>query len=454
MWCGMINNKVKIMRYKRKNKKKLCKKKNDIEDVPTEILSQNEIDQLLTAINLGYTEPEEFRPISNAKRIKIYDFKRPDRFTKEQIRTISIMHELFSRESSNQFSALLKNYSHVHVASVDQLTYEEFTRSIPTPTTVIPIEMKPIGKIIVEIDPAITFAIINRMFGGDNDEIFKAQHELTEIEKISMQTPVNLLLKSLQNIWKNNSVSLDIFQLSIDTMPQFIQITHPTEMGILVTCEIKIDEVEGMINIFYPYFTLETILNKLTAKNWYKRYYIQKSIPKTPNLIDVELCLRALLFRKEISIGELSNKLLINAVIPLEINEKINLFMANETRTLFYFETCPEEDSICKKIKLLNKINIMEKNYMNEKHNTDKISTNLNDVNVQLSVELGRKKMLIKDVLQLGEGSIIELDSLAGEPASLFANNVMIAKGEIIVVDENYGIRIIDILTEQQQQQF
>jgi flagellar motor switch protein FliM len=413
----------------------------------SEVLTQNEIDQLLAAINAGHdTEPEEFRPACDMRKVKIYDFKRPDKFTKEQIRTISMMHELFARELTGQFSALLKNNCHIHVASVDQLTYEEFIRSIPTPTTIFPIDMNPLGKAVAEIDPAITFAIINRMFGGENDELTKAQHELTEIEKISIKIPIDIMLKVMQNIWKNDFVPVEFILNSIDTTPQFIQITHPTEMGTLVTCEIKVDEVEGMINIFYPYLTFETILDKLNAQNWYKRYYNNKETFKKPILQSVELYLKALLFRKEISIGELKN---ISIGDEIKFKNNINLLIVDETRVLFSFEFSIKENEIYKQIKLLEKLNIMEKSYMNEKHTADKISVSLDDVNVQLSVELGRRKMFVKDILQLGEGSIIELDTLAGEPASIFANNVKIALGEIVVIDENYGIRVTDILDKE-----
>ena len=110
----------------------------------TEVLSQDEIDQLLTAISAGDTDTEDFRPTTDTRKIKIYDFKRPDKFSKEQIRTVSIMHETFARLTTTALSAQLRSMAHVHVASVDQLTYEEFIRSIPTPTTLAVINMDPL----------------------------------------------------------------------------------------------------------------------------------------------------------------------------------------------------------------------------------------------------------------------------------------------------------------------
>jgi flagellar motor switch protein FliM len=148
----------------------------------TEVLSQDEIDQLLSAINAGEPEEREEYRRFDTRKIKIYDFKRPDKFSKEQIRTVSIIHETFARMTTTVLSAYLRMPVHVHVASVDQLTYEEFIRSIPPPTTLGVIEMPPLRNFIVEIDPAVSFSIINRMFGGEGEGV-KKQHELTYRKK-------------------------------------------------------------------------------------------------------------------------------------------------------------------------------------------------------------------------------------------------------------------------------
>ncbi|MDR0643629.1 MAG: flagellar motor switch protein FliM [Treponema sp.] len=233
----------------------------------TEVLSQDEIDQLLTAINSGETEPEDFRPAETHK-IKIYDFKRPDKFSKEQIRTISIMHETFARLTTTSLSAQLRSMVHVHVASVDQLTYEEFIRSIPTPTTLAIINMDPLkGNAILEIDPAITFSIIDRLFGGSGQGT-KAHHELTDIETSVMEGIIVRILGNMREAW-TTVIDLRPRLGQIDTNPQFAQIVPPTEMVVLVTLETKVGEVEGMMNFCIPYLTIEPIISKLSAQFWY-----------------------------------------------------------------------------------------------------------------------------------------------------------------------------------------
>jgi flagellar motor switch protein FliM len=234
----------------------------------TEVLSQDEIDQLLTAINAGDTEPEVFKPAADTRKIKIYDFKRPDKFSKEQIRTVSIMHETFARLTTTSLSAQLRSMVHVHVASVDQLTYEEFIRSIPTPTTLAIINMDPLkGNAILEVDPAVTFSIIDRLFGGTGEGT-KFQHELTDIESAVMEGIIVRILGNLREAW-TQVIDLRPRLGQIDTNPQFAQIVPPTDMVVLVTLETKVGDVEGMMNFCIPYLTIEPIVNKLSVQFWY-----------------------------------------------------------------------------------------------------------------------------------------------------------------------------------------
>lgn len=234
----------------------------------TEVLSQDEIDQLLTAISSGDIETEEIRQPTDQRKIKIYDFKRPDKFSKEQIRTVSIMHETFARLSTTSLSAQLRSVCQVHVASVDQLTYEEFIRSIPNPTTLAVINMDPLkGSAIMEIDPSITFSIIDRLFGGQGEGA-KVTRDLTDIEQSVMEGIIVRILGNMREAW-SQVIDLRPRLGQIETNPQFAQIVPPTEMVVLVTLETKVGDVEGMMNFCIPYLTIEPIIGKLSAQYWY-----------------------------------------------------------------------------------------------------------------------------------------------------------------------------------------
>ena len=234
-----------------------------------EVLSQDEIDQLLQAISSGESESDDFKPVNDTRRIKIYDFKRPDKFSKEQIRTVSNMHESFARLTTTSLSAQLRTLVHVHVASVDQLTYEEFIRSIPTPTTLAVINMDPLkGNAVLEIAPEITFIMIDRLFGGSGDTGGKVNRDLTDIEQSVMEGIIVRILANMREAW-TQVIDLRPRLQQIETNPQFAQIVPPNEMVILVTLEIKIGEEAGMMNICIPYITIEPIVSKLSTSFYF-----------------------------------------------------------------------------------------------------------------------------------------------------------------------------------------
>lgn len=235
----------------------------------TEVLSQDEIDQLLTAISTGGPDTDDFKPVNDTRKIKIYDFKRPDKFSKEQLRTVSNMHETFARLTTTSLSAQLRSLVHVHVASVDQLTYEEFIRSIPTPTTLAVVNMDPLkGNAVLEIDPSITFCMIDRLFGGKGDTSSNKNRDLTDIEQSVMEGIIVRILANLREAW-TQVIDLRPRLGQIETNPQFAQIVPPSEMVVLITFETKVGEEEGMMNFCIPYLTIEPIVSKLSSQFWF-----------------------------------------------------------------------------------------------------------------------------------------------------------------------------------------
>lgn len=234
----------------------------------TEILSQDEIDALLTAISTGEVDTSEYSQAKEQKKVKIYDFRRPDKFSKDHIRTLQMMHETFARLTTTALSAQLRALVHVHVASVDQLTYEEFIRSIPNPTTLAVINMDPLkGSAVLEIDPSITFTIIDKLFGGMGEPV-KISRELTDIELSVMEGIIVRILGNLREAW-SNVIDLRPRLGNIETNPQFAQIVPPNDMVVLITLETKVGEVEGMTNLCIPYISIEPVISKLSAQYMY-----------------------------------------------------------------------------------------------------------------------------------------------------------------------------------------
>jgi flagellar motor switch protein FliM len=230
------------------------------------------------------------------------------------------MHETFARLATNNLSANLRSMVHVHVASVDQLTYEEFIRSIPTPTTLAVINMDPLkGNAILEIDPAITFSIIERLFGGTGEST-KSQHELTDIESAVMEGMIVRILGNMREAWAQ-VIDLRPRLGQIETTPQFAQIVPPTDMVVLVTLETKVGEVEGMMNFCIPYLTIEPIIGKLSAQFWYSS---ARRAATNENLNTLKEKLSTVEVAIVAEIGKIN--IPIKDVLSLRVNDVIRLF--------------------------------------------------------------------------------------------------------------------------------
>ena len=235
--------------------------------LPDEVLSQSEIDKLLQSINEGSVSADEMKGDESGRKIKVYDFKRPDKFSKDQIRTLYMLHESFARLLNTYLSTHLRTIVNVDVASVEQLTYQEFVQSMANPSVISVLGVPPLkGNIILEVGTEIAFAFIDRVFGGDGNTAMKTR-VLTEIEDAVMRRFVNTAMTHFKEAWANVTVMHPVLETT-ESNPQFTQIVPPSDMVVIVTLQMKVGEIEGMMNICIPYLVLEPIMSKLTTTFW------------------------------------------------------------------------------------------------------------------------------------------------------------------------------------------
>jgi flagellar motor switch protein FliM len=232
-----------------------------------EVLSQNEIDALLSAISSGEMDADELKQDEKNKRVKTYDFKRALRFSKDQIRSLTRIHENFARMLTTYYSARLRTFVQIAVASVDQVPYEEFIRSIPTMTILNTYSLSPLeGKILIEYDPTIAFAMLDRTLGGQGSNVNKINN-LTEIETTLMTQLFESSMENLKVAWQSLE-DVDPILEDFEINPQFLQMVSPNETVVVVTLNSTIGETTGMINICIPHVILEPIVSKLSIHYW------------------------------------------------------------------------------------------------------------------------------------------------------------------------------------------
>jgi flagellar motor switch protein FliM len=231
-----------------------------------EVLSQSEIDLLLSALSSGELTTEDIATTAQVK-IKEYDFRRPNKFSQEHLRTLSLIHDNFARMISNFLSAFLRTSVQIKVASLDQVTYEDFVVSLPAPTLLTVYTMHPLpGKAVMETNPAFVFPIIDLLFGGAG-EIPRKLRELTEIE-VSVLRNLNIrLLEHFSFAW-SDILSVSPKLEGTETNPQLTQIISPNETVAVLSLTASVGKSQGLINLCLPFLTLEPVIPKLSTRIW------------------------------------------------------------------------------------------------------------------------------------------------------------------------------------------
>lgn len=231
-----------------------------------DVLSQSEIDKLLSALSTGEVTADKIKA-EDERKVKNYDFKRPDKFSKDQLRTLSMMHENFARLLNTHLSTSLRTMVSVEVISVDQTTYQEFVQSIGNPSVIGVLNAAPLkGNMIVELNTGIAFAIIDRMFGGPGGNTLRPR-VLTDIEEAVVRRFIGKSNDFLKEAWENVTEMNPKLE-AIESNPAFVQIVPPSDMVIIITLQVKIGDVEGFMNLCIPYLVLEPIMSKLTTTFW------------------------------------------------------------------------------------------------------------------------------------------------------------------------------------------
>jgi len=271
----------------------------------TDVLSEENIETILSA--MGQQEP---KPVNKKRNVQTYDFKKALRFSQDQIRTLSRIHENFARLLTSYFSAQLRTYVQISVEAVEQLSYHEYIRNIRKKSIMGVFEATPLqGSMVMDFSPNVAYVMFDRLLGGQGT-ILEKENELTEIEISVIERVFAKSLDCFEEAW---SSVLKLFPelKEIEVNPQFLTMSPPNETVILVKLHTRIGEVEGLINICLPHVVLEQILPKLSAKHWLAN---QKKAIETHEVEALEeklqgttMEIKALLGKSTIELGDFLN---------------------------------------------------------------------------------------------------------------------------------------------------
>lgn len=242
-----------------------------------EVLDQSEIDALLAAVDTTEVkqEPTNTRIFGRTRRdpgqveVRPYDFKRPERVSKDQMRSLQTLHEGFARNFGAALSGFLRTIVEVKVATCEQMTYGEFISGLPNPTSFNLIEARPLeGQICLEVSPLIIYPIIDRLLGGTNKDLFIPQRPLTLIETRLIGSVTGRGLSALAEAWASIK-QIDFKITATESNPQLVQIVPPNEVVVVVGFELKMGNRAGTMNLCIPYNVIEPVMEELSAQSWF-----------------------------------------------------------------------------------------------------------------------------------------------------------------------------------------
>jgi flagellar motor switch protein FliM len=271
-------------------------------------------------------EPDDPPPVQTAvpigmkgrERVAPYDFKRPERVGKEQMRALQTLHEGFGRNFAAGLSALLRSMVEVKLTSVDQLTYSEFVFSLENPTCFNLLQASPLeGNLILDINPAILYPIIDRLLGGGREPTIMARRPLTEIELRIVSRITTLFLEELHRAWEN-VLDLRLEVLRVESNPQLAQIVPPNEVVVVMSFELTLGDVRGMMNLCIPYNAIERISGSLSANSWVA-YGRREATPE--NIEQITQSLRSSLVAMNVRLA--STKITAGDLIGLRVGDVI-----------------------------------------------------------------------------------------------------------------------------------
>ncbi|KYH34792.1 flagellar motor switch protein FliM [Clostridium tepidiprofundi DSM 19306] len=299
-----------------------------------EVLSQSEIDALLSALSSGELEPEQLESEEEKHKVKLYDFRSPQKFTKEHLRTLELIHDNYARIISTYLTAQVRTSVKIKIETIQQITYEEFIHSIPNPTILTIFRMPPLsGSILFETNPEFVYQVVDILLGGNGERRTKSR-EFSDIDKNIIRKINEGMISNLNLAWEDVLEVVPEIE-GLETNPALNQTLAPNEAVALITFSVEMGENNTFLNICIPYLSIEKVLDKLVVQYWFRgnnQELLENSkelVRKRLNIVEVSIA--SVLGNAHISVEEFL-KLTAGDVITLDnkINDPIKIYIENK----------------------------------------------------------------------------------------------------------------------------
>ena len=274
-----------------------------------QILSQDEVDALLSAVDRGeipaQVEPESPGPTKPAIR---YNFRKPNRVSKDQVKMLQSIHETFARLYTASLTTMLRGLVEMELKSVEQVSYGEFIMSLEPPTCLVIFNMEPLkGGAALEMNAGVLFRLIDRLLGGSGLMPVRLR-EFTEVEQVLIERIAVRAMMDLQQAWQHAG-AFGFRVAHLETNPQFVQLTSPSEVVIAVTFDVKVGDVNGQMTLAFPHLLLEPVMPKLSSHRYFataqRAASRQENEGLRDNLLRIGVTVRGVLAEVPITVRDL-----------------------------------------------------------------------------------------------------------------------------------------------------
>lgn len=284
----------------------------------SKILSQEEIDALLDSVSKtkSYEQIEKVRERS----VHLYDFKHPDRVSKEQLRTLRTIHDGFARTFSTYLSTILRTMVDINLLSIDQVSYSEYMMALSEPSCIYILRSDTLqGRSILEVNPQLSLLIVDRLLGGTGKTLSSEMREITLIEQNIMRKIIDRALEILNDVW-HHIIPIKLSYDGFESNPQFVQIAPASEVAIIIFFEILIRDLTYPLNVCFPYFVLEPVMPKLTGQTWLAQTS-RKSPEDSQNIIKERLTYTKI----PVSVHLGNKNITLRQLVDMQVGDVLNL---------------------------------------------------------------------------------------------------------------------------------
>lgn len=308
----------------------------------TQLLTQQEIDALLNAMSSGEIDEESYLQKKEVNKVKSYDFKRPTKLSKDYVNTLFMIFEDFCKYAGNHLTTQMRTNVTVKLASVEQISYDEFIHSIPKFTLLGLFKSTPLNGIqMIEINPQFCQMVVELLCGGNENSIIKSNEiekkSFTDIELAILEEVFNVFVLAFENVWSEVE-DLDCQLEGLDTNPQLLQNMSPNEPVVLVTCQVSLLNQKTFINLCIPYIFFEAILDKLSLRNWFdsdNNFNSEDYEHLQKNIEAVNLELKTLLGTTSMTLADIANLEVGDAIsLNQKISDPLKMYIENELFSL------------------------------------------------------------------------------------------------------------------------